>query len=364
VAENSPIEWTDDTWNPLRGCTRVSPGCGGPGNQGGCYAEKIAARFSDPGQAYHGLAVRTSKGGRWTGKVALAEHLLTRPLKWRRPRRIFVNSMSDLFHESVPDEWIDRVFAVMALAPQHEFQVLTKRAARMRRYFERYDAAHDDNCADFVANAARKAGATLMMCRDARERVLDDWPLPNVWLGVSVEDQGRADERIPHLLATPAAVRFLSCEPLLGPVDLGQCLPEFERIGWITYLDHLDWVIAGGESGPGARPMHPDWARSLRDQCAAVGVPFFFKQWGEWGPVDKGIVGHKAEPRTVDLPLERWGKKAAGRLLDGVVHDAMPDHPEQPRSGVSKGGVEHSAFPSAPSAPAHPEPRRGARETT
>jgi len=363
MAETSSIEWTDATWNPVTGCSVVSPGCTN------CYAMKLAGTRLQHHVSRAGLTRETKAGPVWTGEVRLNEQWLTQPLQWRRPRRIFVCAHGDLFHESVPDGWIDRVFAVMALAPQHTFQVLTKRAERMRRYFERYDAAHDDNCADFIANAARKAGATLMMCREARERVLDDWPMPNVWLGVSVEDQARAKERIPHLMAAPAAVRFLSCEPLLGPMDLGvawhgenaldsECWGDCNwcrngadfpplhncqahrqsEADYEKARTGIDWVILGGESGPGARPMHPDWARSLRDQCAEAGVPFFFKQWGEWAEAHQaGAVGShwlsddgrltpafEALPAPTDIMVRNVGKKGAGRLLDGAEHNGMP----------------------------------------
>jgi len=270
MSDRAGIEWTDATWNPLRGCSRVSEGCRN------CYAERIAARFSGPGQPYEGLAERTAKGPRWTGKVALIESALYHPLRWRKPRRIFVNSMSDLFHQDVPDEWIDRVFAVMALAPQHTFQVLTKRPERMGAWF----ATGLDTREEDVATAMRRI--------DINSGFFTDWPLPNVWLGTSVEDQPTADARIPHLLAAPAAVRFVSAEPLLGPVDLTVYMfgaHQTEETDWIAR--RLDWLIVGGESGPGARPMHPDWARSLRDQCAAASVPFFFKQWGGVGAVGR-----------------------------------------------------------------------------
>jgi protein gp37 len=286
MADRTKIEWTDATWNPIRGCTRVSEGCRH------CYAEVMAARFSDSGQWGHGLAQRvTLPGGgtdhRWTGKVELVDTALDLPLRWYTPRRIFVNSTSDLFHEKVPDEWIDRVFAVMALAPQHRFQVLTKRPERMRAYLTRIDTP------------ARWAGMALAV--SARYVPPSPFvftvgqPLPNVWLGTSIEDQATAEERIPHLMGTPAAVRFISAEPLLGPVDLRRLTVQvgghqewtdaltgetvFSQSGCvIAERDPIDWVICGGESGPGARPMHPDWARSLRDQCQAAGVPFFMKQ--------------------------------------------------------------------------------------
>jgi protein gp37 len=207
MGDNSNIEWTDATWNPVRGCALVSAGCTN------CYAMRVAHRFSGDSQPYAGLTKLTSHGPVWTGDVTLWPDVLDVPLRWRRPRRIFVNSMSDLFHEDVPEEFIDKVFAVMALSPQHTFQILTKRPVRMRDYL--LTVQNDDK--DF--NRWSNAGVEIT---DSPCAVIDDadWPLPNVWLGVSVEDQATADERIPLLLQTPAAVRFLSCEPLLGPVDL------------------------------------------------------------------------------------------------------------------------------------------------
>lgn len=267
MADKSSIEWTDATWNPIRGCSRISPGCTN------CYAERMAARklpgMNSPttGEPF---AVMTPSGPRWTGKVELIEAKLLEPLKWKKPRRVFVNSISDTFHKDVPDEWIDRIWAVMALCPQHAFMVLTKRADRMREWAPGSWAAR---------HTSRTMGG--------------HWPLRNVWLGVSVEDQQRADERIPHLLATPAAVRFLSVEPLLGPVDL-TCLQhesEFE-VNALTG-DHgvfrplagrsdrkLDWVIVGGESGPGARPCSINAVRSIVRQCRDAGVACFVKQLG------------------------------------------------------------------------------------
>jgi protein gp37 len=326
----SKIEWTDRSdWNPIRGCTRVSPGCVN------CYAEASAGRFSGAGQPFHGYATKKGGEARWTGKIDLIEDRLTLPLRWKKPARIFVSSTSDLFHESLPDEAIDRIFAVMALAPQHTFQVLTKRADRMREYMDKACG----RLADAVMRLRKERGCTSAIAPLPHIRLgAQWWPLPNVWLGVSVEDQQRADERIPDLLATPAAVRWISAEPLLGPVDLTMLdatvgeKDQAESSGLI-FLDALtgvhrdaedsiegiygnpdpkiDWVITGGESGPNARPMHPDWARSLRDQCAAAGVPFFFKQWGEWGP-DTG-------PHVY-----RLGKKQAGRLLDGREWSEFP----------------------------------------
>ena len=343
MADRTKIEWTDATWNPIRGCTRVSEGCRH------CYAEVMAARFSDPGQWGNGLAQRVALPGggtdhRWTGKVELVDAALDLPLRWRSPRRIFVNSTSDLFHEKVPDEWIDRVFAVMALAPQHTFQVLTKRPERMRDYFlgrrlnfgRASDVLHEMThpCSEDDHDWA----VDQLDAFDASGR-----PLPNVWLGTSIEDQATADDRIPHLLATPAAVRFISAEPLLGPVDLtGIAIPRPDLRASVI-LDvlngtgglvrggpgRIDWVIVGGESGPGARPMHPDWARSLRDQCKAAGVPFFFKQWGEWEP-RRGFACPDDLPRDgwhhfdPECSMRRVGKKNAGRLLDGREWNDVP----------------------------------------
>lgn len=237
MAGKTKIEWATDSWNPIAGCSVVSPGCTN------CYAMNQASRIEHMGTAPHyaGLT-KPSKGGPvWTGEVRLVEHLLDVPLRWKRPRTIFVNSMSDLFHESVPDEWIDRVFAVMARAPQHTFQVLTKRSQRMRAYFHG------------LRGLAELGGRP--------------WPLPNVWLGVSCEDQARANERIPDLLETPATVRFVSAEPLLGPISFAG-------------TPGLGWVIIGGESGPDARPFDPRWAEDIIGQCRRSSVPVFMKQMG------------------------------------------------------------------------------------
>jgi protein gp37 len=277
MADKTGIEWTDATWNPIRGCTRVSEGCRN------CYAETQAARFSGPGMPYEGLAERTSKGPRWTGKVMFVESALDQPLRWARPRKIFVNSMSDLFHESIPDEWIDRIFAVMALARQHTFQVLTKRPERMRKYLST-PRWHIWSAKGRTMAPARWQALPAIMGGDKT-------PVPNVHLGVSVEDQATADQRISVLLATPGAVRFISAEPLLGPVDASYYLrkrlwvegsPGEERTlsPVLGMGKRIDWVIVGGESGPGARvwPSFEDACRSLRDQCAEAGVPFFMKQ--------------------------------------------------------------------------------------
>lgn len=346
MADNTAIEWTDATWNPITGCSVVSPGCTN------CYAMRLAGGRLKHTASRAGLTTTSKAGPVWNGQVRLNADQLTQPLRWRRPRKIFVCAHGDLFHESVPDSWIDQVFAVMALSPQHTFQVLTKRADRMRAYVSD------------PATPGRVIDAALRL----KELPADwRWPLPNVWLGVSAEDQARADERIPDLLATPAAVRFLSAEPLLGPIRLHR-LPgahdddEDVRIDALaghyitgprcedpTPCERLDWVIVGGESGPGARPIHPDWARQIRDDCAAAGVPFFFKQWGGWAPGESitgyspNFGGHYDDDQNrwaftvyspaaieglhIDEEPDVWSvsKKTAGRTLDGALHDAMPE---------------------------------------
>lgn len=369
MADHTHIEWTDATWNPVTGCSVVSPGCTN------CYAMKLAGTRLRHHPSRQGLTTPTKAGPVWNGQVRVNAEWLDQPLHWARPRRIFVCAHGDLFHEDVPDAWIDQVFAVMALAPQHAFQVLTKRAGRMREYLTKHTTPGlIGQCAlDFRPDLGRRVAS---------------WPLPNVWLGVSAEDQPRADERLGELILTPAAVRFVSLEPMVGPVDLRdlpapKVAPGDEAEDWrfdalesgeYYWFDcgdgfteggdgpdrpALDWVILGGESGPGARPMHPDWARRVRDDCAAAGVPFFFKQWGAFAEFEAGEVNRVVEVgsdeaetilefmgasrcawvhsdgrvwrRADDLPEEtparlmvNVGKKAAGRLLDGVQHDGMP----------------------------------------
>lgn len=332
------IEWTDETWNPVRGCSRVSEGCRN------CYAEGVAARFTGAGMPYEGLITKTTKGPTWNGEIKLVPEKLDQPLRWTRPRRIFVNSMSDLFHPAVPDEFVDKVFAVMALAKQHTFQILTKRPDRMLRYFTHHFTRSkcSRKASEFSGKRDSEGGGDISVSDGP-------FPLPNVWLGVSIEDQATADDRIPLLLKTPAAVRWISAEPLLGPVDLpGLFYYGTERTGGVVPLrdrghTQLDWVVVGGESGPKARPMHSAWARGLRDQCVAAGVPFLFKQWGEWAPVDLDANGgfcdwmivdvdgnddipdHRMpDDRLGEIAMRRAGKKSAGRLLDGTQHDGYP----------------------------------------
>lgn len=329
----SKIEWTDETWNPIIGCSKASPGCWN------CYAERTAARLESMSVEGYGQVVteKAATGEKvWTGKTYLVEKALEKPLRWKRPRKIFVCSMGDLFHESVDFEWIDKVFAVMALCPQHTFQILTKRPERMAEYFEqciRTDlefAAFDNWGPDAAAKVVHAVSR-------------GKWPLRNVWLGTSVENQAMADKRIPELLKCPDAVRFISVEPMLGAIDLTRIYSETELPGgafeqsWDCALsgqgrsydgspcltEKLDWVICGGESGPHARPVHPDWVRSLRDQCKAADVPFMFKQWGEWAP--EKTWNHEMQRHECSGKMHRFGKKAAGRVLDGKMHLAFPE---------------------------------------
>jgi len=346
MGADTKIEWTkgDDgtpeaTWNPVTGCTRVSEGCRN------CYMARVVPRHGqDP----------------WT--VVLHPDRLGIPLHWKKPRRIFVNSLSDLFHKDVPDGFIDMAFAVMAIARRHTFQVLTKRPKRMLTYlstltFERLlDCAnhnsegrdHGPGAYNFASINALSTKARFIAGEKSAHWPMPHPPLPNVWLGISCENQATADERIPLLLQTPSAMRFISAEPLLGPINLSLFQPFLARRsrGSLAALrgiaKALDWVIVGGESGPHARPMHPDWARSLRNQCQAASVPFFFKQWGEWAPfcvdalrtVPYLCIRKDGSPAvgvvTKEDPgkgMQRVGKHAAGRVLDGRTWDEMPKVP-------------------------------------
>lgn len=277
----SAIEWTDDTWNPVTGCTRASKGCDN------CYAVTMTHRLEAMGQTekYGGLTVLNPKGDRhFNGVVRCHEDVLDKPLKRRKPTMYFVNSMSDLFHKDVPFEFIDKVFAVMALCPQHVFQILTKRPERMAEYLNEESEVFCRvlSVADAVCELEEEMGVTLRppQADEMSQRGLQwpEWPLPNVWLGTSVEDQQAADERIPHLLKCPAAVRFLSCEPLLGAVDLDPYL--FGDTRHDGDRNSVDWVIVGGESGPKARECRTSWIRGIVDQCKSAGVPVFVKQLG------------------------------------------------------------------------------------
>jgi len=316
------IEWTEHTWNPIVGCSVVSPGCTN------CYAMKKAGGRLRNTPAYEELTEPTKAGPVWNGTIRLLDSRLTQPLRWRKPRMIFVNSMGDLFHENVPYVWIDMVFAVMALSPRHTFQVLTKRAGRMRDYMNRYSTDHDGDWVGSPGGGTRD-GIRKQMVRLGLYQGLDDWPLPNVWLGISAENQAAFDARARDLGATPAAIRFISFEPLLGEIDTGNA---FDLAPDNSPYAPIDWAIVGGESGKNARPMHPDWARGIRDQCRAAGVPFFFKQWGEWGP-HGSVQLSRADRDFMDLnhssngleTIVRVGKKRAGSTLDGEEHKEMPE---------------------------------------
>jgi protein gp37 len=327
MSDGTKIEWTDATWSPLVGCTHVSDGCDH------CYAATLAG-----GRLKHlPLYADLTEYGKFNGKVKMLPERLTMPLRWRKPRRIFVNSMSDLFHEGVSDDFIAHVFAIAVAAPEHTFQILTKRHARMRSLLSSPD------------HAERVAAHLARLWQVPRVAPLRG-PVPNVHLGVSVEDQQWADIRIPALLDTPAAVRWISAEPLLGPIEVRRYLSG-RLANWEAELldapigtttdDGLDWVVVGGESGRGARPMHPSWARSLRDQCAAAGVPFLFKQWGEWAPesvlatrrgagnaqyieFDGSTRPAAVGARGAAVTVQRNGKGATCRELDGRTHDEYP----------------------------------------
>lgn len=458
---DTKIEWTDETWNPTRGCRRVSEGCRN------CYAERMATRQSNPGGKYEGLV----RDGRWTGKVVLDWVKLLEPLTWKKPKFVFVDSMSDLFHEDIPDDFIDRVFAVMALTPHITYQILTKRPERAVEWFtsDRGHPGVDTETQVYLhaehigrqrwpgfawdsrgSDPTRYEADDLVAFNLKNRRAWVRWPLPNVWVGVSVEHQDAADERIPLLQRIPAAVRFLSVEPLLGPVSIrrylrpqvapwavGQPPATWDAVTWPRWVPedvreqvvgfwgpkchrrpadyegngldrynlapafgqrvtmpktqdesatgryvhawnnmgrvvddegkvhvvscHLTgpnpaprptqsirWVIVGGESGHGARPMHPDWTRTLRDECYFAGVDFFFKQWGAWREPREGETFNTLDGRNGHPPaylIDRAGavhctrevagegavavirtsKKEAGRELDGKVYDEKPE---------------------------------------
>lgn len=305
MSATTTIEWTDATWNPVTGCTKISAGCDH------CYAETFAERF-------RGTTGHYFENG---FDVQLRPDKLDAPRHWKKPRKVFVNSMSDLFHDDVPEDYIAQVWTVMAATPQHTYQILTKRHARMRSVVRRI--AWRTATTEERQRGVRGSVAYVQPNEDLNDHLGAPRVLPNVWLGVSTENQRWADIRITALLETPTAIRWISAEPLLGPIDL------------LAYTD-LDWVVVGGESGPGARPMHPHWARALRDQCAFFDIPFLFKQWGAWAPNGaRGLVlstSNRREclvgPALDDLGhreiVERVGKGRAGRELDGATWDQYP----------------------------------------
>lgn len=316
IMAKTKIEWTERNWNPFYGCRRVSPGCEN------CYAESMASRFigiDKKGRTlpYTGIAKKVGGQGRWTGEVKLNEDVLTEPLRIKKPTKFFVNSMSDTFYEKMPDEWLDKLFAVMALCPQHTFQILTKRPERMKERVEML-RNYSDVIGQFWVGDAIEA----LLDRDipAIYKTRIDAPLPNVWLGVSVENQKAADERIPFLLQTPAAVRWLSVEPLLEAVDLGRRRSGSGWDEWLTGRMHrgpsvwdgepkVDWVVLGGESGGGARECNVRWIRQIVEQCKAAEVPVFVKQLGKY-------------------PVQNCGQcgRMMGHCLGGAVDACGPTH--------------------------------------
>lgn len=340
------IEWAQKVWNPVTGCTKISSGCQN------CYAERMAKR----------LRGRCGYPAEDPFRVTLHPERLEEPLRWRKPSKIFVCSMGDLFHEAVPDDFIARVWHTMAINQEHVFQILTKRPDRMAKWIDRVGDYQGYKTHNGEPHKADGGSGIVVGFRK--------WPLPNVWLGVTVENQEQADKRIPILLQIPAAVRFVSVEPMLGPVDLTRVGGDWHGYGRIDALngrrnieeyifeyslrwktercEKIDWVVCGGETGPNARPMHPDWVRSLRDQCQSAGVPFFFKSWGEWvcrpWSSDNGRkrelclgmdgtsvytqVGHMMGFRKPgEALMVRVGKKAAGRFLDGREWNELPGRP-------------------------------------
>ena len=330
---DSSIEWTDKTWNPTRGCRRISPGCER------CYAETMAARFCGAGQPFDGLLQLGKQGPRWNGEGRFVPDKLDEPLHWRKPARVFVNSMSDLFFEEFSDEQIASVFGVMAACPHHTFQVLTKRPERVVRWFEwverqarEVNAGRGMSTSAFCLAHSQRGAADPRLTQNLDYIFARPWPLPNVWIGVSVEDQRRADERLPLLLRIPAAVRFVSYEPALGPVDFKSWLRKPWRCdgcgvpagglpprkcaycGLVEAVEHappepgIDWLIVGGESGPGARPFEMEWARSLVRLGREAQVPVFVKQMG-------------ARP---------WDRDAAGRLVVDIKNKKGGDMSEWP----------------------------------
>lgn len=323
MGDKTGIEWTDATWNPVTGCVKVSQGCKF------CYAKREWPRLAGNKKSIY--------AGRKFEDVRVHPERLKQPLLWARPRRIFVNSMSDLFQEGVPFDFIDQCFGVMSVCGQHTFQILTKRPERAVEYFrtnpgERQAAWFTCAVAQLLENKATTEDGAVEV--HARKNV-PGYPPRNVWIGTSVEDQESADLRVPQLLDVPGRVRFLSIEPLLGPIDFGG-----DR--WINHRDprmherpieRVDWIIVGGESGGSGRPMASEWVRTIRDQAAAFEIPFFFKQWGEWAPPaqvpdsDKMLVLHTGDVGVGNGSREvvfKFGTRRTGRLLDGQLHDAMP----------------------------------------
>lgn len=396
MADKTYIEWTDATWNVITGCSVVSPGCTN------CYAMKLAGTRLQHHPSRAGLTLDSKAGPVWNGQVRFNADWLDQPLRWTKPRMIFVCAHGDLFHEGVTDDQLDRIFAVMALTPHHTYQVLTKRPERMAAYLA---APGSDG------KRTRHAAISDVIRSWGREMPSDFWFMQHIWLGFSAEDQTRWDERWPIFREISGfGPKWASLEPLLSAIDLRVSHEHCDLCGgtgllarWPkgpchvcagkgrvailgpstrTHYPKLDWIVVGGESGPGARPMHPDWARQLRDQCAAAGVPFFFKQWGDWGPVCEldtdaldSRLYHPApkrrsegwrRPKTAQTVLhangDRFddvaargayqsgsgamlmfdiGKTVTGRTLDGRLHDGFPRQAPSGGSSPRRPDADH-----------------------
>lgn len=340
MARETAISWAEATWNVLTGCTVLSPGCQR------CYAMKLAGGRLKNHWSRLGLTVDTKTGPVWTGEVRFNEAWLDDPIRWRRPTVIFVCAHSDLFHDSVPDEVLDRIFAVMARRPDHLFLVLTKRMARARRYIGDTEFRVAATASRVWAQVPGEGMPKALAGHGAARGDAAPWPLRNVYLGTSIEDQAAAELRLPDLVETPAALHWVSAEPLLEPLDLAQWLFDPVKVEdmpgavvnpgpgpiFVKPSGKIGWLVAGGESQSGARWLPSQTARGLRDQCAAAGVPFHFKQWGAWLPRDQ-IVTREQQSARATAPEIKWeegaaayrvGPKLAGHLLDGVEHRAMP----------------------------------------
>jgi len=354
--------WWQRTITAVEGCTHVSPACDH------CWAEAGAnMRQHNPNVAHRHAGLVTNE--RYNGNIRLMHADILKPLRWRKPA--VITYWNDVFHKAVPFDFIDRIMAVIALTPQHVHIICTKRPERMYEYLSDWSRVTDGIANAWVDdmvgptmgtidinNAWAKARGMTAKERDRREDIRDDyytgwyyksskslvdaskhmWPLPNLILMTTAEDQQRADERIPWLLKCPAACHSVAIEPMLDAVDLRHIQTDVVEIDALTgnhgvHRPHegcsdkkLHWVILGGESGKGARPMHPDWARGVRDQCEEAGVPFLFKQWGEWWPMEQGnFMGDPPADHDIDGEFARVGKKKAGRLLDGRTHDGFPE---------------------------------------
>lgn len=364
MSTNTKIEWTDATWNPTTGCDKVSPGCDH------CYAERMVYRLAHiQGSGYEGDYAHDYPGMGFD--VRMHRNRLEQPFHWRKPLKVFVDSMGDLFHEDVPDDFLDEIFGVILACSVlenygHIFQILTKRPGRLSQYLT---SVPPIELVKRWSSAARTMveidGGDILLEEVVEWTGIDNvWPLKNVWIGVTAENQQVADERIPLLLQCPAAVRFVSCEPLLGPINFKSLHHETSQsyyqvlkpISGPGGRPALDQIIVGGETGPGARPMHPDWVRTIRDDCQMTGTPFFFKGWGDWATNAAFSEGHPAPPVKIkpmwmredgfvseqplsldgaeqsagDVVKHSWikaaklGKKKAGRELDGRTWEEFP----------------------------------------